>query len=313
MNIWNELPKPFFVLAPMDDVTDTVFRRLVADWAAPDLFFTEFASADGLQSPGREAVMRKLQFTKSEHPLIAQIWGKRPEDYRKTAEEIVEMGFDGLDINMGCPVPKIIKNGCCSALINNRELAESLVQEAKAGVGGRISFSVKARLGFDSIDLSWIEFLLRQGLDALIIHGRTTKELSKVPMHWEVFPEIMKLRDKIASETKIVANGDILSRQQGIELAEKYGFDGLMIGRGVFRDPFVFAQHSDWAEMPKADKIAMFRQHVELWSATWPSANPAALRKFCKVYINGFVGSKELRAKIMEQTTINELLDILKA
>src|SRR5665213_3491825 len=116
----NKIKKPFLILAPMDDVTDTVFRQVIADIAPPDIFFTEFTNVDGLQSPGRVRVQTKFKHTKKEQPLFAQIWGIDPEKYQLTAEQIVngEFGeFAGVDINMGCPVKDVIKNGACSALI----------------------------------------------------------------------------------------------------------------------------------------------------------------------------------------------------
>jgi len=246
MTILQQLPKPFFVLAPMDDVTDTVFRQIVTDCARPDLFFTEFVNVDGLQSPGRDKLLKKLRFTAKEQPLIAQIWGKEPESFRKPAAELVELGFAGVDLNMGCPIKAVVNNGCCSALINNRALAAEIIQSVKEGVAGRVPVSVKTRIGFNQVDLSWIEFLLGQGLDMLTIHGRTKKELSAVPNHWEVIGQVRQLRDKLAPGTLIVGNGDVASRAQGTQLAESYGLDGIMIGRGVFHDPFIFSRGSPW-------------------------------------------------------------------
>src|SRR6476659_1566555 len=179
MNFLQQLPRPFFVLAPMDDVTDTVFRQVVADCAAPDVFFTEFVNVDGLQSPGRAKLIKKLQFTAKEKPVIAQIWGKNPENFCKTANELVEMGFAGIDLNMGCPEKTVVKNGCCSALINNRELAAEIIKATQEGAAGRVPVSVKTRIGFSQIDLTWLEFLLGLKLDMLTIHGRTRKEMSE--------------------------------------------------------------------------------------------------------------------------------------
>src|SRR5665811_25399 len=142
-DIWTKLHKPLFILAPMDDVTDTVFRRIVISTAKPDVFFTEFANADGLQSVGREAVLRKLKFTDSEKPLIAQLWGMKPENFEKTASELVDMGFDGVDLNMGCPVKNVVKLGACSALMNNRKLASEIISVTKKGVNNKIPVSIK--------------------------------------------------------------------------------------------------------------------------------------------------------------------------
>ncbi len=315
MNTLQQLPKPFFVLAPMDDVTDTVFRQIIADLAPPDLFFTEFVNVDGLQSPGRPRLIKRIQFTSKERPLIAQVWGKNPDNYYQTAKELVEMGFAGVDINMGCPVKAVVQNGCCSGLINNRELAVQIIKATQAGVAGKIPVSVKTRLGFNEVDLSWPELLLEQGLDMLTIHGRTRKEMSEVPANWELIGQVRELRDKIAPQTIIVGNGDVSSRAQGLVLAERYGLDGIMIGRGIFHDPFVFAENSPWDAFTKQQRIELYTKHVKLFSDTWTDKDRrvATLGKFCKVYINNFDGAKELRERLMQAETTQELLDLLAA
>ena len=311
----HKLPKPFFVLAPMDDVTDTVFRQIVADLAAPDLYFTEFVNVDGLQSPGRPRLLKKLQFTDKEKPLIAQLWGKNPDNFRKTARELAEQGYAGIDLNMGCPVKAVVSNGCCSALINNRELTGEIIQAVREGVGDLpCPVTVKTRLGFGSVDLSWHEFLLKQKLNMLTIHGRTVKELSAVPAHWDAIEEIRKMRDTISPDTLIVGNGDVLTRAQGIELARKHGLDGIMIGRGVFEDPFVFAENSPWETLTPTERLDLYRQHVELFAETWQHGERRipTLNKFCKIYVSGFDGAKELREELMACETTQGLLDILQ-
>lgn len=308
------LPRPFLVLAPMDDVTDTVFRQIVARCAPPDLYFTEFVNADGLQSPGREKLLKKLQHTDIEKPLIAQIWGKEPDNFRKTAAELVEMGFAGIDLNMGCPEKTVVKNGCCSALMNDRELAAQIIKATQEGAAGRVPVSVKTRIGFNSVDMSWIEFLLGHNLDMLTIHGRTRKEMSEVPAHWDLIGQARELRDKIAPSTLIVGNGDVESRQQGLELAEKYNVDGVMIGRGIFHDPFVFAETSPWPSYTKQQRIDLYAQHVKLFADTWKlgQRQTVTLNRFCKVYINGFDGAKELRERLMRAKSTDELLSQLQ-
>lgn len=313
MNFMQNLPKPFFVLAPMDDVTDTVFRQIVAATAPPDLFFTEFVNVDGLQSPGRKALLKKLQHTAQEQPLIAQVWGKNPDNYYKTAQELVAMGFAGIDINMGCPVKAVVQNGCCSALMNNRDLAVKIIQATQAGAAGKLPVSVKTRLGFNVPDLSWHELLLQQNLSMLTIHGRTTKQLSEKPADWQMIGEVRALRDRLAPATLIVGNGDVQSRQQGLELAGQYTLDGSMIGRGVFHDPFVFAKQSPWPAYGKERRVALFTKHVKLFAETWhgQERNINTLNKFCKIYINGFDGAKELREQLMQAQSAQELLDLL--
>lgn len=313
-NVLKNLPKPFFVLAPMDDVTDTVFRQVIASTAAPDLFFTEFVNVDALQSAGREATLPRLRYTQSEKPLIAQIWGKNPENYYKSAQDIVKMGFAGVDINMGCPVKDVVQNGCCSALINNRELALEIIQATKEG-SGSLPVSVKTRLGFNEIDYTWHELLLNQKLNALSIHCRTRKQMSKVPADWGAINEIVKLRDKLSPATKIIGNGDVQNYQHGLELAKKYKVEGIMMGRAVFTDPYVFSKKSPWENFSKEQRIELYRRHVELFAKTYPEAGRKVhiLNKFCKIYINNFNGAKELRESLMNASSTEELIYLLNS
>lgn len=310
-----QLPQPFLVLAPMDDVTDSVFRQVVASTAPPDLYFTEFVNVDGLQSPGREKLLPKLQFTAQETPIIAQLWGKHPENYYKTTLELKEMGFAGVDINMGCPDKTVVKNGCCSALINNREAAGEIIRAVQKAAGEDFPVSVKTRIGFSEVDMSWPEFLLSLKLNMLTIHGRTTKEMSKVPVHWDVINQIRELRDQLSPTTLLVGNGDVLTRQEALEKAEEYKLDGIMIGRGIFEDPYVFAQQSPWPDMTNQQKMELFQRHIELFAQTWQNNERKVhtLNKFCKVYINGFDGAKELRERFMAASTVEELRDTLLA
>lgn len=319
-----DLPRPFFVLAPMDDVTDTVFRQIVADTARPDLFFTEFANVDGLQSPGRPRIMKKLQHTAHDQPLVAHIWGKNPENFYTTAREVADgtLGtFVGVDLNMGCPVKNVVGHGVCSALIRNRPLAHEFIEATRQGLedgrgnGERLPLSVKTRLGYGEVDLTWHEFLLGHNLDMLTIHGRTRAQMSKVPADWQKIGEIRQLRDQLAPDTLIVGNGDVLDRQQGTELAQKHGLDGIMIGRGIFQDPYAFAAESPWEHKTKEERVALYRRHVELFKATWqPGDRPIhTLNKFCKIYINGFDGAKEYREQLMASDSAETLLHMLQA
>jgi len=314
MSFLEELPKPFFVLAPMDDVTDTVFRQVVTECAKPDLFFTEFVNVDGLQSPGREHLLHKLMVSDNEGPVIAQLWGLKPDNFYKTAKELAGMGFAGVDLNMGCPVKTVTKNGACAALINNRELAGEIIWAAKEGAGS-LPVSVKTRVGFTTVDMSWIEYLLSTKiLNMLSIHGRTAKQMSKVPAEWDLIGQARRLRDSLSPDTLIVGNGDVDSRRQGEELAEKYQLDGVMFGRGIFHDPFIFDENSPWQQLGREQRLALFAKHIQFYIDTYKDNERRfePLRKFCKVYINGFEGASELRAKFMETKTPQEAQDLLK-
>ena len=311
----------------MDDVTDTVFRQVVANTAPADLYFTEFVNVDGLQSAGRKNLLKKLQFVESETALVAQLWGKDPENFRKTAEQIADgtfakelglpdgVNFVGIDLNMGCPAKSEVKNGTCSALIQNRPLAAEIITATQAGAAGRIPISVKTRLGWNDIDHTWPEFLLGFKLNMLTVHGRTKKEMSKVPAHWDEIGVVRELRDKLSPETLIVGNGDVESYQQGLELAAQYKLDGIMIGRGVFHDPYVFAKDSPWESITREERIKLYKDHVTLFADTWQhNERPIhVLNKFCKIYISGFDGAKELREQLMNAGSSNQLLELLAA
>ena len=308
----------------MDDVTDTVFRQIIATTAPPDLYFTEFVNVDGLQSPGRDKLLKKLRFTASEKSLVAQLWGLKPENFKSIAEQIAdgslarELGlpaghnFVGVDLNMGCPAKSEVQNGACSALIKleNRQLANDIIDATKEGLAGRLPLSVKTRLGFNQIDMSWFEFLLGKDLDMLTVHGRTRKEMSKVPAHWDLIGEVATLRTKLAPQTLLVGNGDVATRAEGEALAAQHSLDGIMIGRGIFQDPFAFAQDSPWPSYTKQQRIDLYKKHVKLFATTWGNneRRVQTLNKFCKIYINGFTGAKELREQLMAAQTTKELL-----
>ena len=311
-----QLPRPFMVLAPMDDVTDSVFRRVVASCAKPDLFYTEFANVDGLQSPGRPRLEKKIKLVDdTERPIFAQLWGKNPDNFRKTAAELVDMGFAGIDLNMGCPAKSEVSNGTCSALIKNRPLAHEIIEATKEGVAGRVPVSVKTRLGFNEIDLTWHEFLLQHDLDMLVVHGRTRKEMSKVPAHWDEIGQIRQLRDDLKLNTLIVGNGDVENRAHASLLCSQYDLDGVMIGRGLFHDPFAFAAASPWPSLGRDQRLELFARHIRLFAETWQAGERpiVTLNKFCKIYVNGFDGAKELREVLMAAGSTDELLRILES
>ena len=314
-NYLDHLPKPFLVLAPMEDVTDTVFRRVIGSTAPFDLYMTEFVNVDGLQSPGRHAAMKRLQFTASEQPLIAQIWGNKPENFYKSAVELVEMGFVGVDINMGCPVKAVVKNRCGGGLIQHPNMAVEILDAVKEAAKGKIPVSVKTRIGFRDFNSHWLETLLKQDLNMLSVHMRTVKDMSLVPAKWQYMSEIKKLRDTIAPATALVGNGDVENRSEAEELAGKYKIDGIMIGRGVFHDPYAAAESSPWSEKTKHEKLSLFKRHIELFRDTWQeNGRPlVTLNRFCKIYVSGFDGAKEMREKLMHADSIENLLSQIEA
>ena len=310
-NFWQELPRPFFVLAPMEDVTDVVFRHVVSEAGRPDVFFTEFTNSVSYCHPeGRNSVRGRLTFTEDEQPMVAHIWGDEPKYFREMSIGMAKEGFSGIDINMGCPVPNVAGNGRGSGLIKRPEVAAELIEAAKAG---GLPVSVKTRLGYLKVDewKEWLTHLLKQDIANLSIHLRTKKEMSKVDAHWELIPEIVALRNEIAPHTLITINGDIPDRKTGLELAEKYGVDGVMIGRGIFHNPYAFEKEP--REHSSKELLELFRIHLDLFDK-YTVDEPRAfkpLRRFFKIYVKGIRGASDLRAQLMETETTNDVRTLL--
>lgn len=312
-NFWAELPKPFFILAPMEDVTDVVFRHVVKEAGAPDVFFTEFANSDSFCHPeGKDSLRGRLTFTEDEQPIVGHIWGDNPTFFREMSIGLAQLGFMGVDINMGCPVPNVAGRGKGSGLILRPEVAAELIAAAKAG---GLPVSVKTRIGYTEMAEmeAWITHLLKQDIANLSIHLRTRKEMSKVPAHWDMIPQIMALRDQIAPQTLITINGDIPDRQTGLELAGKYGVDGIMIGRGIFKNPFAFEKEP--REHTSEELLGLLRLQLDLqdqYSEMIPRSI-VGLHRFFKIYVKGFSGASDLRVKLMQTKSTDEVRAILAA
>lgn len=310
-NFWRDLPRPFFVLAPMEDVTDVVFRHVVSEAGRPDVFFTEFANSESYCHPkGTQSVRGRLAFTEDEQPMVAHIWGDKPEHFRQMSIGMAELGFRGVDINMGCPVPNVAHNGKGSGLICRPDVAAELIQAAKAG---GLPVSVKTRLGYTHVNewREWLTHVLEQDIANLSIHLRTKKEESKYDAHWELIPEIKKLRDEVAPQTLLTINGDIPDRETGLQLVEQYGVDGIMIGRGIFKNPFAFEKEPK--DHGSKDLIDLLRLHLDLHDkyAYLELRSVKALHRFFKIYIRGFAGAGQLRTQLMDTATTDEARALL--
>lgn len=311
-NFWQELPHPFFILAPMEAVTDVVFRHVVARAARPDIFFTEFTNASSYCSPaGTHSTRGRLAFTDDEQPMVAQIWGTKPEEFSQMAKGLAKMGYSGIDINMGCPDKSVVKGGAGSGLIRTPELASKLIAAAKEG---GLPVSVKTRLGYSSTEEwhGWLTHILRQDIVNLTIHLRTRKEMSKVDAHFELIADIKKLRDEIAPHTLLTINGDIRDRQHGEELVQKYGVDGIMIGRGIFTNPFAF--EIEKRTHSREELLELLRVHLDLFDRYSTELEPRRfepLKRFFKIYIRDFPGASELREQLMHTKDTSEARTIL--
>jgi len=312
-NFWHTLPKPFFILAPMEAVTDVVFRHVVSKAGAPDIYFTEFTNAASYFSDkGRPSTRGRLAFTEDEQPIVAQIWGSNPEHFAFMAKGLKEQGFAGIDLNMGCPAKDVVKTGAGSGLIRTPELAAELIAAAKES---GLPVSVKTRLGDLKVEewKDWLTHILKQDVVNLTIHLRTRKEMSKVPAHYELIKEIVALRDEIAPHTLISINGDIRDRAHGLEIAEATGVDGIMIGRGIFTNPYAFSD--EIGPRTKEELLDLLKLQLDLhdkYSEELGQRPYDPIKRFFKIYVRDFDGAAELRDILMHTKSTDEVRRVLE-
>ena len=314
-SFWTLLPKPLFALAPLEDVTDAAFRRLIAKHGKPDVMFTEFTSADGLvlaDEKGQAKLRKKLLYSESERPIVAQLFTAIPIHMEKTAALVAKLGFDGVDINMGCPDRAVERGGCGAALIKNPKLARELVRAAKTS---GLPVSLKTRIGYIKDELEeWLPELLAEEPAAITLHARTRKEMSDTPARWDRIARAVEIRDSLGSKTLIIGNGDVEDIADARAKAADTKCDGVMLGRAIFGNPWLFAApHNDIVSRyaPRA-RIEALLEHLALFDELLAGTTSyATMKKHFKAYISGWSGAKELRAKLMDTENTNEAMDLL--
>lgn len=291
-NFWKKLKKPITIAAPMSGVTDDAYRQMFLKYGRPDVFWTEFVSVEGLFSKGREACLKTLKYSSEEHPIVAQVFGSDPSYFKKAAEDIEKLGFDGIDINMGCPDKAIEQKGAGAALIKDVDLAKQIIRATKEGA--KIPVSVKTRLGYDENQIAeWIVPLLQENIAVLTVHFRTRKELYHPPAQWGLAKEIVRLRDLYSPSTLIIGNGDVKSFAQARELVKETKIDGIMVGRATIGNPWFF---SDKLPTPQ-ERLKAIIEHTELFN---DPRQFNVMKKHFHAYAKGFNGAKELRDRLME-------------
>lgn len=317
-SFWQQLKKPAMVLAPMADVTDAAFRRIIARYGKPDVFWTEFVSADGLwhtrekkkMSDGENPLMQDLIFSSEERPIVAQFFSSNPEMMEYAAALAREIGFDGVDINMGCPDRSVEKQGGGAALIKNPALARELIRAAKRGAG-TLPVSVKTRIGYNKNELdAWLPELLAEEPAVLTLHARTRKEMSLVPARWEHVREAVLLRDKYAPETLIFGNGDIVDIADAQQKVSETGADGAMLGRAIFGNPWLFNNERSREDVSLSERLAVLLEHVHLYEELLPHKSFSVMKKHFKAYVSGFPRAAELRDALM-QTNSGDDVELL--
>lgn len=329
--------RPLYVLAPMADVTDCAFRYVINTYGKPDVTWTEFVSADGLvraTPEGKKKLLRDLYFNitstnnartqkVNEHPIVAQLFTSNPEHMKIAAKLVADLGFGGIDINMGCPDKSIEKQGCGSAMIKNPKRAQEIIRAAKEGAvrqdGTRIPVTVKTRIGYHKNELeTWLPAILQAGPAVVTIHARTRKEMSKVPARWEHVKRAVEIRDEFfkrqgdtIDKTLIFGNGDVQTIHDGYTKYLETGADGVMIGRGIFGNPWLFTHLYDEQKktgepgnpyMPTVEeRLRCMIEHTCLFEKYLGDIKSfSIMKKHYKAYVNGFDGAKELRTELME-------------
>ncbi len=347
MSFWTKLPTPFFVLAPMADVTDAAFRKMICKYSAhtradgtvggPDVMWTEFVSADGLvraDAEGKRKLLIDLLYGEDERPIVAQLFSSVPEHMEYAAALCRELGFDGIDINMGCPDRSIERQGCGAAMMKDPEAAQAVIAAAKRGAGS-LPVSVKTRIGYNKNELAtWLPALLAAEPAAITIHARTRKEMSKVPAHWEHIAEAVAIRDAVQNipekrdqrplenqcptlenqrSTLILGNGDVRSLDDAAEKAAATGADGVMLGRAIFGNPWLFHPERDASTVTIEERLQVMVEHTELFEELLPEKHFAIMKKHYKAYAHGFDGAQALRTTLMEAHDAREVRAITEA
>lgn len=324
-NFWEKAEKPIVASAPMAGVTDAAFRRVMAKYSkyggsddpsrdttsfgALDVIFTEFVSADGLFLAGKEELADSLSYTEEERPVVAQFFSPDPDRMKRSAAFAKELGFDGIDLNMGCPDRAVCKQGAGAEVIKTPELAQKIIKAAKEGASD-MPVSVKTRAGYfsDSELNDWITAVLETEPAALTLHARTKKDMYKVPARWDLVKQTVELRDKIKVKTSVLGNGDISSMEDLYEKVSHSQADGAMVGRALFGNPWFFDERKISSGVSVAERLRVLVEHCKLFEDLFADRKSFALmKKHYKAYVSGWDGAKELRIKLMTAKSASEV------
>ncbi|PIZ74744.1 hypothetical protein COY07_00230 [Candidatus Peregrinibacteria bacterium CG_4_10_14_0_2_um_filter_43_11] len=333
---WDTLQSPIIGLSPMDGVTDAAYRYTVAKTSHPSLIMTEFMNVEGL-ARGAVSMLHAFKYDEIERPIVAQIYGSEVDSFYKVALMVCELGFDGIDINMGCPANKVARRGSGAGLIQTPDLATTIIktvqQAANDWAKGKtpeeadirpkiirairemrptpsarrlLPISVKTRIGFNTVTTeSWISHLLKAKPAAITLHGRTFKQLYSGEADWEEIAKAAVLCKK--TDTLIVGNGDVKNIQDAQDKIEKYSVNGVLVGRATFGNPWFFDGYSPTPQ--ECAKKAI--EHCETFERIYPERLFFNMRKHLAWYLKGFDGARELRVKLMQSNNSDEVREIL--
>lgn len=347
VGFWSQHESPILGLSPMDGVTDHPFRQIQKKYGRPSVVYTEFTSVEGV-CHGADRLLNDFLFDESQRPIVAQIYGTTPDYFRQTAILLCELGFDGIDINMGCPAKNVAHSGAGAALIQNPELAQSIIAAVKTGVHQwqqgvsfpdnlpditnkiwsqvesrhqqlpskyqekqEVPVSVKTRIGYDSVVVKdWIKFLLEQDVSAIALHGRTLKQQYGGQASWEHIGEAAQIAN--STNTLILGNGDIKSYQDALEKIKDYQLDGVLIGRGAMGNPYVFTE-PETVRPATIFEIAV--EHTQLYEATFhnsPKYHFLPMRKHLGWYVKDIPYASQVRIELFQTESSQEVAAVLQ-
>lgn len=348
-SFWTALPHPIIGLSPMDGVTDHPFRHITKKYGNPAVIYTEFTSTEGV-CHGAEQLLKDFIFDESQRPIIGQIYGTTPDFFRQCAIILCELGFDGVDINMGCPAKNVAHSGAGAALIKTPQLAQQIIRATQQGIQEwqngatvdncqditlaiaakvkalasqqspqyqdktrSIPVSVKTRVGYDQPAISeWIPTLLETQPAAIALHGRTLKQQYGGLASWELIGQAAELIRQ--TETLILGNGDIKTLADAKEKITQYGTHGALLGRAAMGNPFVFRE-----ETQHPDHLTMFSiafEHAQLFEATYAQDekyNFLPMRKHLGWYVHDIADASQIRQKIYQCNNSTEFAEVMRA
>ena len=308
-DFWKQLKKPIIGLAPMDGVTDYPARQIQIEVARPDILFTEFVCVEFL-SARPEKLKRRIYFGENERPLVAQIFGHTPSAFAGIVEKIAASGFDGLEINMGCPSRNVTKSGGGGALIGNFKLAGEIIRATIAAIEStkkNIPLSVKTRIReSQTATREWFSFLAGFPFSAITIHGRILKQCLSGPVDW---PAIEDAAEIVKSKGILyLGNGGITSLTEAKEKCVAHKLDGILIGKAAVGNPWIFKENYKPDIKEILDTVV---RHGELAQEFYGERNFSAVFKHFNGYVRGFDGCKQLRMELLKSKNIDEVKKII--
>ena len=338
-NFWGTIKSPIVGLSPMDGVTDAACRYIAKKYGGPDVIYTEFVSAEGLwrikkRGETDHKIWRDLRYSEEERPIVAQLFGSDPDSFYQAAVIVAEMGFDGVDINMGCPSKGLEKREGGAGLMRNQSRAEEIIEATRRGVidtGKLIPVSVKTRTGSATPDPEWWDFLASQRLPVVAMHGRTFRQLYSGDADWDVLERAAEViresgalflangdvnKMKVLSKTEGEVSSSAISRDDmggsdskvvlstGIERSIN-NFDGVLIGRAMVGDPWCLRK--DGYETTIREKLEIAVEHAKQYELSFPGEKLFPVRKHLVKYVTGFDGCVDLRKKLVMTESANEV------